>query len=268
MISAPPLRRAVGEAVSPAVPDLLRRPTIPVAAVVVAVVAVAWYVTWASSDRTMMLAAPSTIGSTNVALFVALIVVMMVAMMLPSALPMALAYHGISRLEDGRPTKPADVVGTIAFLIPYFGVWGFFGVGALWGLMALGLIGSMLIGPALLLSAATLVAAGLWQVTRTKEACLSHCVSPTGFILHHWRNGRVGAMRMGFRHSLYCLGCCWLFMLVLFISGSMSLLWMGGISIAIFAEKLGVRTWLFSRAIGIILVGLGVLVAAGILKAM
>ena len=258
----------MGEAVSPAVPDLLRRLTIPIAGLVVAVVAVAWYVTWASSDLTMMVAAPSTIGSTNVALFFSLIVVMMVAMMLPSALPMALAYHGISRLEDGRPTKPADVVGTVAFLIPYFGLWGLFGVAALWALMALGLIGPMLMGPALLLSAATLVAAGLWQVTRTKEACLSHCVSPMGFMLHHWRNGRLGAMRMGFRHSLYCIGCCWLFMLVLFISGSMSLLWMGGISVAIFAEKLGVRTVLFSQAIGIILVALGALVAAGVLIAM
>jgi predicted metal-binding membrane protein len=86
-----------------------------------------------------------------------------------------------------------------------------------------------------------------------------------GFVMQHWRNGRIGAMRMGFRHSLYCIGCCWLFMLVLFISGSMSLLWMGGLSVAIFVEKLGVRTLLFSRAIGIILVGLGVFVAAGAL---
>src|SRR5467141_1936622 len=267
-LSGRPIPRAMGEAVSPAAPDLLRRLTIPIAAVVVAVVAVAWYVTWASSDLTMMLAAPSTIGSTNIALFFSLIVVMMVAMMLPSALPMALAYHGISRLEDGRPTKPADLVGTVAFLVPYFGAWGFFGVVALWGLMAFGLIGSMLMGPALLLSVATLVAAGLWQMTRSKEACLSHCVSPTGFILHHWRSGRLGAMRMGFRHSMYCIGCCWLFMLVLFVSGSMSLLWMGGISVAIFAEKLGVRTALLPRAIGIILVGLGALVAAGVLIAM
>src|SRR5207244_866546 len=82
--------------------------------------------------------------------------------------------------------------------------------------------------PTLLLSAATLFAGGLWQVTRTKEICLSHCTSPTGFVLQYWRSGRIGAMRMGFRHSLYCIGCCWLFMLVLFISGSMSLLWMGG----------------------------------------
>jgi len=68
---------------------------------------------------------------------------------------------------------------------------------------------------------------------------------------------------MGFRHSLYCIGCCWLFMLVLFVSGSMSLLWMGGLSVVIFAEKLGVRTGLFSRAIGVLLVALGALAGVG-----
>src|SRR3989440_1370729 len=253
----------MGEAVSPAVPDLLRRLTIPVAAAVGLIVSIAWYVTWASSNLTMMLMAPFAVGATDLALFFALIVVMMVAMMLPSALPMALAYYGITRLEDGRPTKPADVVGTIAFLFPYFVVWGFFGVAALLGLMAFGFIGSTLMGPALFLSAGILLAAGLWQVTRTKEVCLSQCTSPMEVVFHHLRGGRLGALRMGFRHSIYCIGCCWLFMLVLFISGSMSLLWMGGISIAIFAEKLGVRTVLFSRVIGGVPVGLGALVAIG-----
>ena len=68
---------------------------------------------------------------------------------------------------------------------------------------------------------------------------------------------------MGFRHSLYCIGCCWLFMLVLFVSGSMSLLWMGGLSVVIFAEKLGVRTGLFSRVIGVLLVAFGALAGVG-----
>src|SRR5438552_18798944 len=129
--------------------------------------------------------------------------------------------------------------------------------------MGLGLVGSMLTGPGLLLSAAALLAAGVWQVTRTKEICLSHCTSPMSFVMRHWRSGRIGAIRMGLRHSLYCIGCCWLFMLVLFISGSMSLLWMGGISVVILTEKLGVRTEFFSRVIGVLLVGLRALAAIG-----
>ncbi len=246
---------------------LLRRLTIPVAGAVAAVVAAAWYVTWASSDLMMQLIAPSTIGTADLALFFALIVVMMVAMMLPSALPMVLAYHGFTRLEAGRPTRPGDTIGTIAFVVPYFLVWGGFGAVALFGLFALDLLGPWR-GLAVFVPAATLVAAGLWQVTRAKEVCLNHCTSPMTFVLHHWRSGRLGAMWMGFRHSLYCIGCCWLFMVVLFVAGSMSLAWMGGLSIAIFAEKLGVRQLLFSRAIGVLLVALGSLVAAGVVLAM
>jgi predicted metal-binding membrane protein len=250
-------------------PDaLLRRLTLPVTAAVAGVVAAAWYVTWTASGTIMMLTAPATLGSTDLVLFFALLNVMMVAMMLPSALPMALAYHGMTRLEGGQPVRSADTIGTLMFLIPYVLVWGAFGVAALLALVALGLMGSMLTGPLLYVPAAILVAAGAWQVTRTKEVCLSHCTSPAGFVLHHWRSGRIGALRMGFRHSLYCIGCCWLFMLVLFISGSMSLVWMGGLSIGIFAEKLGVQTSLFRRVIGVILVALGSLVAlaAGLAK--
>ena len=246
---------------------LLRRLTIPVAIAVGATVVVAWYVTWASSDVTMMLLVPATVGSTDLALFFSLIVVMMVAMMLPSALPMILAYHGMTRLEAGRPTKRADALATVAFTIPYFAVWGAFGVGTLLALLALGILGPWS-GLAVVLPGGVLIAAGLWQVTRAKEVCLAHCTSPAGFVLHHWRSGRLGAIVMGFRHSLYCIGCCWLFMIVLFVSGSMSLLWMGALSVVIFVEKLGVRTVLISRAIGVLLVVLGGLVAtAGILSA-
>src|SRR6266571_5119433 len=150
----------------------------------------------------------------------------------------------------------------VLFFAPYFLVWGAFGVAALLALSALGLMGPMT-GPLVFASAVTLVGAGLWQVTRTKEVCLTHCTSPMSFVLHHWRSGRSGAVRMGFRHSLYCIGCCWLFMLVLFVSGSMSLLWMGGLSVVIFAEKLGVRQDRFARAFGVVLVALGGLAVFG-----
>jgi len=246
---------------------LLRHLTVPVAAAVALVVGAAWYATWTSADALMALTAPSLLRSTDLVLFFALLVVMMVAMMLPSALPMILAFRGMTRLEAGRPTKPADDTATALFIAPYFLVWGAFGVAALLALMAFGLLGAIT-GPFVFASAVTLVAAGVWQVTRTKEVCLTHCTSPMSFVMHHWRSGRIGAIRMGFRHSLYCIGCCWLFMLVLFISGSMSLVWMGGISVVIFAEKLGGRTLLFSRVIGLLLVALGVLAAVGTFLAM
>jgi len=254
-----------GAPVEPAA--LLRRVTFPVAVAVAVVVAAAWYATWSSADFLMALMTPSTFAPKEVALFFALLVVMMVAMMLPSALPMILAYRGLTRLEAGRIVKPPDALGTFAFVVPYFLVWGAFGVAALLALIALGTLGPRT-GAVVLVPAATLIVAGAWQATRTKEVCLKHCTSPMGFVMHHWRSGRLGAIRMGLRHSLYCVGCCWLFMLVLFISGSMSLLWMAGLSAVIFGEKLGVRTLLFSRAIGVLLVILGVIVAVSARLAM
>jgi len=240
----------------------LARLTVPVAALVAAVVGLAWYVVWATQDVTMSVLTPMMgFEAPQMAAFFAVMVVMMVAMMLPSALPMVLAYRGLTRLEGGRPVRPADDVGTVLFAVPYFLVWGLFAVLALFGLLALGLLGPFT-GTLLLAPAAVLLAAGGYQFTRPKEVCLSHCESPLGFVMRHWRSGRAGALRMGLRHSFYCVGCCWLFMLVLFVTGAMSLVWMGLVSILIFVEKVGTRRFPVSKAIGGILLVFGGLLAA------
>ena len=126
--------------------------------------------------------------------------------------------------------------------------------------MALGALGPFE-GPLAYVPAFVLIAAGTYQMTRAKDVCLSGCQSPMSFVMLHWRSGRRGAFRMGTRHALYCLGCCWLFMLVLFVVGAMSLVWMGAISAVIFAEKVGTRQPLFSRVVGAVLIGLGGVVA-------
>ena len=235
-------------------PGLLRRLTVPVGLAVVAVTAVAWYVTWSTSDVTMMLTNPSMPATdpAAIAAFLALLVVMMVAMMLPSALPMILAYRGLTRLEAGRPVKPADDVATALFVLPYFLVWGAFGALALLGLLGVGLLGPLR-GALALAPAVVLLAAGAFQFTRTKEVCLGYCESPMGFVVRFWRSGRLGALRMGSRHAMYCIGCCWLFMVVLFVVGSMSLPWMGLVSVLIFAEKVGSDRFPVSRAIAVLL---------------
>ena len=241
--------------------DILRRVTIPVAALVAVLVAVAWYVTFSTSTFTMsflMMGAPTQ--PVEVALFFGLTMTMMVAMMLPAAFPMIVAFHGMTRLESGRPTKPADTAATAMFVAPYFLVWGAFGVLALVGLVALGLMGPMT-GILAVAPAATLVLAGVYQLTRPKEVCLEHCQSPMSFVMQHWRSGRTGAMRMGLHHAAYCLGCCWLFMLVLFIAGSMSLVWMAALSIVIFAEKVSTPRVAVVRGIGALLILLGAVVA-------
>jgi predicted metal-binding membrane protein len=237
--------------------------TAPIAVFVAITVAVAWYVTWSSMDLINALMMPEMMTDadpTGLSVFLVLLTVMMVAMMLPSALPMILAYRGITRLEEGRPTKPADDVGTVLFVLPYFFIWGTFSVVALLGLMALGLIGPFT-GTLAFAPAVVLLAAGLYQFTRPKDVCLSHCESPLGFVMHHWRSGRAGAVRMGSRHAMYCVGCCWLFMLVLFVVGAMSLAWMGIVSIFIFAEKVGSERFPVRRVIGVVLFVLGGIVA-------
>jgi predicted metal-binding membrane protein len=249
-------------------PDLLRRITIPLAITVAIVVALAWLLTWASSDWTMdVLGMGGSLGGVDLALFFVLMVVMMIAMMLPSALPMVLAFAGMTRLEAGRPTKPVDLAATAAFVGPYFLVWGAFAVASLLGIVALALLDTMM-GPVMegvtFVPAAVLIAAGGWQVTRTKEICLTHCESPMTFVVQHWRSGPFGPVRMGLRHAGYCIGCCWLFMLVLFVAGTMSLVWMGGIALAIFIEKTGWKPEVASRGIGVVLVVLGLVVAANV----
>ncbi len=247
---------------------LLRKLTWPVAALVVLAVAGSWYVTWISSGLTMgVRMAPTMAAPTDLLLVFVLLVVMMVAMMLPSALPMVVTYHDLSRLDHGEPTRPADRVGTGVFASAYFVVWGLFSLAAFFALSALGILGPWT-GLLALLPAAVLLAAGAWQVTRTKEACLAHCQSPFGFVMQHWRSGWRGAWRMGARHALYCIGCCWLFMLVLFVTGAMSLVWMGAISIAIFVEKVGWRPVLVSRGIGALMVVAGLLLVLPVLPSL
>src|SRR5207248_7973418 len=88
---------------------------------------------------------------------------------------------------------------------------------------------------------AILVFAGLYQLTPLKNACLKHCRSPLHFVMHGWRDGRTGALAMGATHGVFCLGCCWGIMAVLFVVGLMNLGWMAGLSLLIIAEKLAPR---------------------------
>jgi len=104
-----------------------------------------------------------------------------------------------------------------------------------------------------------LVAAGIYQLTPTKRACLTHCQSPLGFLMSHWREGTAGALRMGISHGLYCVGCCWALMCVLFVVGVMNLAWVAALAIFVLLEKIGPPGTLVARLSG------GIMIAAGIL---
>jgi predicted metal-binding membrane protein len=163
--------------------------------------------------------------------------IMMVAMMLPSAAPMVLLFAMVNRKQrqQGKP-----YVATGVFASGYVLAWGAFSpvaVALQWGLEWTGLSSSMMASTSEMLGAILLIAAGIFQLTPLKHACLRHCRSPLLFIAHHWRPGALGALRMGLGHGAFCTGCCWFLMGLLFYGGVMNLYWIIGLALFVLLEK-------------------------------
>jgi predicted metal-binding membrane protein len=180
-------------------------------------------------------------------------VTMTAAMMLPSAAPMVLAYSSFSRSRRSG-----------AFVAGYLAVWTLFGLAA-YGVYRL-VAGARLDwlqwehgGP--YVAGAALAAAGLYQLTPLKDVCLRHCRGPVRYLVRGWREGRLGALRMGAEHGLFCVGCCWGLMLALFTLGVMSLFWTAVAAAVIFAEKVLPQGPPLTRMLAVALVVLGLLVA-------
>ena len=184
----------------------------------------------------MMVTGAWTIGYSVVIFFMWW--VMMFGMMLPSAAPLLLLFARMMRKEK---KKGAPYVPTGVFALGYVVMWTAFSAvatGAQWGLEASSLLSGIMVGTSAVLGAALLIAAGVWQLTPLKNACLRHCRSPIGFLSAQWRPGRTGAFRMGLVHGAFCLGCCWFLMALLFYGGVMNLYWIIGLALYILIEKL------------------------------
>lgn len=181
---------------------------------------------------------------------VAMWFVMMIAMMLPSAAPMILMFVTLNRKR--RADTPTPHVNTPLFVAGYLAMWGGFSVaaaGAQWALQHAALMAAdaLRVGPRV--AAAVLVAAAVYQVTPFKYACLARCQTPFGFLMAEWRDGDVGAFVMGVRHGLFCVGCCWVLMALLFVGGVMNLAWVAVLAGFVLLEKLGGRVSWASAAI-------------------
>jgi predicted metal-binding membrane protein len=196
--------------------------------------------------------------------FVAIWAVMMAAMMLPAAAPMVLVFDTVYAKRRGQPT----FVPTWIFVAGYLLVWTAVGL-VVYVLVRLGSDLTLRLGTAdrkpwaPLALGATLVTAGLYQFTPLKRICLTHCRSPLGFVLGHWREGRLGALRMGLQHGAYCLGCCWMLFAVLVVMGIMSLAWMVLLTLVVFVEKVFPQGRRISIGVGAACIAVGVLVATG-----
>jgi predicted metal-binding membrane protein len=165
-------------------------------------------------------------------------VVMMVAMMLPSVAPMVLL---VTTLAWDRPVDSNLVPATaMLFASGYLFVWCGFSLGATflqWGFDEAGLLSQRMAFGNATLSGTVLVAAGVYQWTPLKDACLRHCRSPTEFLVRHFHPGTLGAVRTGVRHGLFCLGCCWMLTALLFVGGLMNVAWVGAIALLALLEK-------------------------------
>ena len=180
--------------------------------------------------------------------------VMMTAMMLPSAAPMILLYAGAGRRqrESGEHVIPAE-----AFAATYLVLWLLTGVPVY---LAWDGVGNLAARSATFAAAipyaiaATLLAAGIYQFSPAKLACLRQCEAPADFLMRQWRSGYGGSLRLAAAHAAYCIGCCWALMVILVVGGAMSLPWVLVIALVVFAEKVlpgGERT---ARIAGAILI--------------
>lgn len=205
----------------------------------------------------MMMAAP--VWSANYALIIFIMWwVMMVAMMLPSAAPMILLFAVASR----KNTKGANPgVSTLIMTSGYLLAWGVFSIAAVaiqWYLTSVRLLSPMMDSSSLALGGLLLLTAGVYQLTPLKDACLRNCRSPLYMVMNRWRPGRLGAFVMGCEHGVYCLGCCWVLMGLLFYGGVMNLAWIGGLAVYVLIEKLAPMGGMIGRYTGGFLIAWGI----------
>jgi predicted metal-binding membrane protein len=182
--------------------------------------------------------------------------VMMVGMMAVPALPVLILFAGLQTQRVDRGVVPAVPSFGLGYLVVWLGFCAIATV-AQWALHDGALLSSTMATSSTPLAGLILITAGAYQLTPLKTGCLIRCQSPLGFLMSNWRDGPVGAFRMGFRHGLFCLGCCWALMAVLFVVGVMNLAWVGVLTLFILAEKIGPAGARVARAGGAVLIALG-----------
>jgi predicted metal-binding membrane protein len=184
--------------------------------------------------------------------------VMMVGMMTPSATPVLVMLFGSAQVTIGRHSALQLVS---IFGLGYLAVWAGFSVAAAfsqWALQSIAMLSAAMSVSRPYLAGAILIVAGAYQLTPFKSRCLTHCRSPLGFLMTNWRDGNLGAFRMGLRHGMYCLGCCWALMCLLFVVGVMNLFWVAVLSVFVLLEKAGRAGDTIARIAGVAMIFAGV----------
>jgi predicted metal-binding membrane protein len=183
--------------------------------------------------------------------------VMMAAMMLPSAAPVVMSVLGVYQRRNDRQARLASV----AFVSGYLAIWTMFSLAASiaqFTLHRMALLGADMRVGSTAISGVVFLLAGLYQWLPIKNLCLTHCHSPLSTLSRTWREGAGGGGIMGVRHGLFCVGCCWLLMTLLFVVGVMNLLWVALLAVFVLIEKLAPAGTLFGRAAGVAAAAWGV----------
>jgi predicted metal-binding membrane protein len=256
----------------------LRRDRAIVATALAILVVLAWtYTVWLAGDMEMggmdmtgfrmipagaglMMPADAPWPLVEFAFVFAMWAVMMVGMMTPSAVPMVLLYARVGR-QAARARQP--FAASAWFAGGYLLAWTVFAAVATvaqWATDRLAFMTPTMASAKPWFSGVVLIAAGLYQWTPLKDACLRQCQAPLQFIQRHggFRGGAAGALRLGARHGFYCVGCCWMLMALLFVGGIMNVLWIAALTIFVLVEKLAPAGRIISRVTGAALFAAGV----------
>ena len=224
--------------------------------------------TWQFPPKAGTLFGPAQWSPAYALIMIVMWFVMMIAMMLPSAVPMMLIYARVFRQSQRQGQIGPGAPPVAAVVSGYLTCW--LGFSVLATLLQFGFEKASLVDGMWMwsinryLTAGLLIAAGLYQLSALKQACLSHCRSPASYIAGKWQAGSGGAFRVGLEHGAYCLGCCWVLMLLLFAGGVMNLVWIAGLTVLVLLEKLAPFGARLTIPIAIVLIasGLGVAVWA------
>ena len=184
---------------------------------------------------------------------------MMIAMMTPSAAPTLLLFHNLKRIGSERKRALSY---TYFFLSGYLIVWAIFSLIAcilhkFFDNSSITDIGMMQIR-SIQFSGTLLIAAGIYQFTPLKNACLEKCRTPIDFLSSNNRKGAKGSFIMGAHHGLFCLGCCWALMALLFVGGVMNLFWITGLALYVLIEKIIIKARWLDKIMGLILIVFGI----------
>jgi len=190
--------------------------------------------------------------------------IMMAAMMLPAATPMIMMF---ATVNEQQSNEKSPLIPTWFFIWGYLAVWTVFsGLTTLtqWGLHLSSLLTHHMVITNPVLGGFLLIAAGIFQWTPFRDTCMSKCRSPLGFLMTEWREGRRGALIMGLKAGVFCVGCCWLLMVLCFVLGVMNMIWMAVLTAFMLLERVIDNKWL-SRTAGLMLIVWGMWAITGMI---